>query len=207
MTCGESTSGRSVTDQGPIGVNPAASKKLIRQPSSELHRQLREYRWVYTVFTQIGGAAKNKVKLIQSILSKRGEAIGGSINEPDNLKHPVPEDIAVTDHALVRYLERFRGINMAEVEAEMRERIRSGERYYGGAVVVDGDGNSYILRDEKLVVSMMPHEWLDDAAGVRAQVAFTRNRRAIKDETFRALAAAGVDTSPEALSKKISPSR
>lgn len=183
------------------------SEKLHKQPSSDLHRQLREHRWAYTVFTKVGGAAKQKVKLIQSILAKRGEVIGGSMKESDNLRHPIPSDIAITDHALVRYLERFKGIDMQAVEAEMREKIKNGESYYGGAVVVDEDGSSYIMRDSTLVVSMMPHDWLDEAAGIAAETAFKRNKRLSKDEAFREMAANGVDTSVEALAaKKISDS-
>lgn len=172
--------------------------KLGRLRSSELHRLLKEYRWVYTVFSQIAGRASLRVKAIQSILMKRGEPVKGKATPPgDHMKHPLPsDDISITDHALVRYLARVKGIDVVAVEDEMIERIRNGQTYFAGAVVVDDDNNSYVLRNDGLVVSVMPEGWMTEADGVAAEHALRRGKQERKDTHYRALAAQGLDTSP-----------
>ena len=40
----------------------------------------------------------------------------------------VPTEIAVTDHALLRYLERFEGVDIAAAGERLRRRLCSGER-------------------------------------------------------------------------------
>lgn len=41
--------------------------------------------------------------------------------------NPVPTDVAVTDHALLRYLERFEGVDIAAAGERLRRRLCSGE--------------------------------------------------------------------------------
>jgi hypothetical protein len=172
------------------------SDKLSKMRTSELHRLLKEYRWVFTVFSQIAGGARLRVKAIQSVLMKRGEDGAGKATPPteDSLRHPVTGS-GITDHALVRYLERVRGIDMGQVEDEMLARIATGTSYYNGAVVVDQNDISYIVRRDGLVVSVMPNEWMSEADAVAAEHALRRDRTSRKDEHYRELASQGIDTS------------
>lgn len=178
-----------------------SGERLGKMSNSELHRLMTDYRWVYAVFNKIAGDAKIRIKSLQSILHKRGCEIGGATQPepaPNSLARPVAGG-GVTDHGLVRYLERVKGIDMRAIEQEMMERIASGEKYFGGAVVVDSDGISYIMREDGVVKSCMPHDWLDEADGVAAQESHKIKRRQQKDAHFKELAAQGIDTSAEAM--------
>lgn len=169
--------------------------KLRSFASSELHRLLREYRWVHTVFGQIGGSARMRVQAIQSILAKRGVDFGGGRQPPENMRHPAPDgDTTISDHAILRYLERVKGIDVQAVEKEIKEKISQGTSYFSGAVIVDDNDISYIMRQDGFVVSIMPHDWLEDSQKVAAEDALRRGKTERKDAYYRAIAKAGGDT-------------
>lgn len=176
--------------------------KLSNMTNSELHRLLLDYRWVHAAFIDIAGRARQRVKSIQTLLMRRGAEHGGYRTEPNpseaELARAYPSILCggITDHAVVRYLERVKGVDIKAVEAEMMEKINSGTPYFGGAVVVDDDGTSYIRREDGLVKSVMPHDWLDEADKMAAEHSHKIKKRKVKDDTFRDMAARGIDTTP-----------
>lgn len=169
--------------------------KLSKMTNSELHRLLLDYRWVHGAFMAIAGRASSRIKALQSHLMKRGHNAKGYRTEPE----PSPEQLnraypailvgGITDHAVVRYLERVKGVDIAAVEAEMMEKINKGTPYFGGAVVVDEEGTSYIRREDGLVKSVMPHDWLEEADMLAAEQSHKIKKRKAKDDVFRDLAA------------------
>jgi hypothetical protein len=171
--------------------------------NAQLHRLMSDYRWVYSVFNQIAGKARVRVKGIQSVLHKRGDKAAGIMTEPEegSLKRPVTGG-GLTDHAIVRYLERVKGIDIKALEDEILEKVREGESFYGGAVIVDKEGNSYVLREDGLIKSVMPHAWLSEADGIAAEQSHRIRKRVRKDDHYRQLAADGVDTTPRNPSPK-----
>ncbi|MCD2176466.1 hypothetical protein [Rhizobium sp. C1] len=55
----------------------------------------------------------------------------------------------VSDHAVLRYLERCHGLNVEVIRAQIRESVRTGVRYGASAVITDGV--KYVLREETVV--------------------------------------------------------
>lgn len=54
--------------------------------------------------------------------------------------------VRVTDHAMVRYLERAGGFDIARLRAEIARRIAASTHHLPGSV--DMDGLSFVVRDE-----------------------------------------------------------
>jgi hypothetical protein len=63
---------------------------------------------------------------------------------PGRRPHPV-----VTDHAVLRYLERALGLDVEAVRAEVEARVETGLHHGAGKVVVGG--MRYVLRDGRVV--------------------------------------------------------
>jgi len=55
----------------------------------------------------------------------------------------------VSDHAVLRFLERCHGLDVEVIRAQIRESVQTGVRY--GASAVIADGVKYVLREETVV--------------------------------------------------------
>lgn len=62
----------------------------------------------------------------------------------------------VSDHALLRFLERRHGLDVEAIRADIRSLVETGVRY--GASGVIADGIKFILRDET-VVTVSLKQW------------------------------------------------
>lgn len=158
--------------------------KLTQTSTSELHRLLTDYRYVYAVFSKISGRAKGHIKTLQSELTKRGASQGGKATEPDpnSLKRPITGN-GVSEHAMLRYIERVKGMDIAALEAEILGRVEAGESYFNGAVITDAEDISYIMREDGLVKSIMPQSWLEETDMLAAEESMKMKPRKPKSET------------------------
>ena len=62
------------------------------------------------------------------------------------------EIAVVSDHALLRYLERKHGLDVESLRAEIREACRDGVRF--GAKAVLADGVKFIIADDTVVTCL-----------------------------------------------------
>ncbi|MBP1852706.1 hypothetical protein [Rhizobium halophytocola] len=62
----------------------------------------------------------------------------------------------VTDHAVLRYLERRHGLDVASIREQIARACIDGVRY--GATGVTHDGVKFVLQQER-VVSCLPTNW------------------------------------------------
>ena len=164
--------------------------RMSKASTAELHRALTDYRFVFTVFSKIGAVAKGKVQSIQSEMMRRGASIKGKSTppNPNSLARPLTGGGGVSAHAMLRYLERVKGIDLEALGAEIAERLENGESYYGGAVITDKEGISYIMSADGLVKTIMADDWLAETDKVAAEEVMRRQARVTKDDAFRALA-------------------
>lgn len=68
-------------------------------------------------------------------------------------RKPIP---SVPDHAVIRYLERAKGIDIEAIREHIRGLVRRGVEARGDAVVVEGV--KFVLRDN-VVVTVMDRRW------------------------------------------------
>jgi hypothetical protein len=68
----------------------------------------------------------------------------------------LPPIHSVPDHAVIRYLERARGIDMEAIRDHIRGLVRWGVAAGGDAVVVEGV--KFVL-DENRVITVMERRW------------------------------------------------
>ncbi|TCT41173.1 hypothetical protein EDC90_1007150 [Martelella mediterranea] len=62
------------------------------------------------------------------------------------------EIAVVSDHALLRYLERKHGLDVEALRAEIRTACRDGVRY--GAKAVVADGVKFVITDDTVVTCL-----------------------------------------------------
>lgn len=146
-------------------------QKLSRASDDDLHRMAREHRDAMAEIADIMGRLKNRAKSIQSTIDRREAGKASQHGGPPKPSPPLVEDEAptvVTDHAIVRYLERARGIDMDEVVAEMKDRVENGERYMNGALTIH-DGMIFVSRRNpnakdraRAITTVMPENYMDD---------------------------------------------
>lgn len=55
----------------------------------------------------------------------------------------------VSDHAVLRFLERCHGLDVEAIRAEMRHAVETGVRFGASAVICDGV--KFVLREETVV--------------------------------------------------------
>jgi hypothetical protein len=74
-------------------------------------------------------------------------------------------DLTITDHVVVRYMERFRGVDVAALREEIAEQVRrakNGEgrvcRGKGDAQAYSLDGMTYVVTYDRAVVTMYPEQ-------------------------------------------------
>lgn len=150
----------------------------------ELHGAHRDYTAVADHLTRIAGLCANRAKAILSVMSKRANARSqGRETVPSKPKEgagardvvrPSDEDVAFGDHAVMRYLERVHGVDLAAVRTEMTDAYQRGETMAGGAIVVS-DGNCFLRTKKGFVKTMMPLEWLREEDIAIAVETYERN--------------------------------
>lgn len=87
------------------------------------------------------------------------------------MKKPVAH---VTDHAVLRYLERAKGIDIEAVRAELGHAVDKAIEMGAGAAIVDGV--KYVLRDRCVVTVALAQE-----PPLRGRAMRRRNRRKLTD--------------------------
>lgn len=87
------------------------------------------------------------------------------------MKKPVAH---VTDHAVLRYLERVKGIDIEAVRAELGHVVDKAIEMGAGATIVDGV--KYVLRDRCVVTVALAQE-----PPLRGRAMRRRNRRKLTD--------------------------
>lgn len=119
----------------------------------------------------ITGFCRQRMKAIRSMLDRRaslrerGEEV--RLSPPDagrgglKLVRPEGETPTFSDHAIVRYLERMRGVDLGEVREAMTQAYRGGEVMAGGAIVL-ADGLAHVRDPRGFVKTIIPLEWMSD---------------------------------------------
>lgn len=67
------------------------------------------------------------------------------------------DDKIVTDHALLRWLERVHGIDMEKFRCDLDVIVRDAVR--AGAKALNRDGFKYVIENGKLVTVLTPEKW------------------------------------------------
>lgn len=63
----------------------------------------------------------------------------------------------VTDHAVLRYLERARGVDVEAARAEIAAKVARGVA--AGAAFVTHDGLRFVIRSGRVVVTALDKKW------------------------------------------------
>lgn len=71
------------------------------------------------------------------------------------MKRPAPLP-SVPDHAVIRYLERAKGVDIEAVRRHIADLVKRGVEKQGDAVVVEGV--KFVLRDN-VVVTVLDRRW------------------------------------------------
>jgi hypothetical protein len=131
---------------------PHLAKKLTEMDTSELHRARQENAQFATIVGRMAASARGRQNAAQSELDKR---LADSRPKPSDR-----ENTQISDHALLRYLQRKYNVDLQAVEQEMLTNIAAGESYLDGALVMH-EGLSYI-RNKGMVKTVMPNDYMDD---------------------------------------------
>lgn len=146
--------------------------KIGDASDDQLHRMKIEHLGFIGVMDRIMSRVKNRSKAIQSELSKREAQSKKAARRGD--KKPT----IVTDHAIVRYLERKQGLDVDAIVSEIRSNISDGESFMNGTIVMH-DGMMYVRRspgsNDEAVSTIMPEDYLDEDTVEVAQQAMERD--------------------------------
>jgi hypothetical protein len=154
--------------------------KLSQASDSDLHRMQREHKAFLGTVDAILGKMRGRLKALTSEISKRDE-----IAKKRQSSRGERKQLIVTDHALVRYLERKHGIDLDEVVAEIRANIGNGEQYMNGALTIHED-MVYIRRspetDAEAISTIVPVAYLKDDDAKLAGELLARDKKAHADD-------------------------
>ncbi len=132
-------------------------KRLTELSESELHRRLREVNVLENMTSSIAASARGRRGSIKAEIARRlpSEKPRGSL-----------PSASVTDHAIVRFLERTGRIDLAEIEREMFDLVESGEDLLScssdderqrGVAVRSGD-LVFLRRRDHVITTVVTHE-------------------------------------------------
>ena len=79
----------------------------------------------------------------------------------------MPRQPLVTDHAVLRYIERAHGVDVEALRAHIAGLVRRGVQEGGSAVVVEGV--KFVLEAE-VVVTVLRRQWPHQGKGQREDV-------------------------------------
>jgi septal ring factor EnvC (AmiA/AmiB activator) len=105
--------------------------KELEKKISALEREIRESEQITTDMAAKISATKTQLKQLLHQLSQLQ-----------------PREIAVTDHALVRYAERYHGLPMEQIREELRQKLSGAI----GNIRVDG----FVIKNNAVVTYLTP---------------------------------------------------
>lgn len=111
---------------------------------------------------------RGQIKDLGNLIGKTGEFLAQLRRSQTKLKHALAREDPerkVTDHAVVRYLERVRGIDMDEVRTEIRALANEAQEVKGGDHYWHPDGVILIIGDDAQVVTILGAEQVEKYAG------------------------------------------
>lgn len=136
--------------------------RLSKMSDEALFRLRRDLNQFADVVGRKVSSAKMRLRAIESILSKRGKPVENVIRSPSSPNEDAPLEYVMSDHAIVRYLERVKGFDLMALCAEMSDQIKAGEGYLNGALV-ESNGFTYVVRPDGFVKSVLPAEWISES--------------------------------------------
>ena len=83
------------------------------------------------------------------------------------------ETATFTDHAILRWLERLHGVDLAAVQGEMAQAYARGTTMAGGGIVT-ADGQCFVRSAEGEVKTVIPLDWLREVDVQVAQETYER---------------------------------
>lgn len=119
-------------------------------------------------YPELVGRRKDNAKMIQAAIAARkaGERentlIGAAL---DSMTSDNKQDYEPSDHAVIRYLERVKGVDIEAVRQEIRQTCRDGQPIMGERLKAS-NGHIYIVNGEGFITTIMPlGAILDEVAG------------------------------------------
>lgn len=150
----------------------------------ELRHAERDLVLVSNHLTALAGLCRQRVNAIRSMLDRRdarrakGEEVHPSRNGGESkgglqLRRPPQERPTFSDHAVVRYLERARGIDLEEVRCAMTKAYDAGAVMAGGGIVL-AEGLCHVRDARGFVKTIIPLEWLSEDDVEMAEATYRR---------------------------------
>lgn len=155
---------------------PKPVKRFSAMTDDELFHLGKSFSQFYNALGKVASRCKMRARAVQSVIDQRsakrlaGKKVtitDGGLSPKDRRRAAAEititgNEVTVSDHALVRYLERVKGMDFASLRAEIADRIRAGESHFGGSVVTDAEGYTYIRRPDGFVKTVMHQDWLSE---------------------------------------------
>ena len=100
---------------------------------------------------------KNQITDLKSILSTTNKQIQQHHNEIGELEKQIKiiaqdQSLSVSEHAVIRYLERIEGVDIAAIEQKiLTDKLRAMVKVLGGKGEYPVDGFKVVLKDYKIV--------------------------------------------------------
>ena len=106
---------------------------------------------------QLGVEISDLCREKQRVQKKIAECSGAIQSEKDRLKAFEGKDIEVTDHAILRYLERVNGLDVESiVQAMISEDLRQQVATLGGTGKFPGPNGTRLVMENKRIISVIP---------------------------------------------------
>jgi hypothetical protein len=141
-------------------------QKLARMTDSQLFDLHRDYKLFLATVELSIAKVRGRFKALTSETMKREIGKRPSRHTKDHEviipATPKGSDVVVTDHAMIRYLERKRGLDITALREEIRSNIAAGEQYINGALTIHED-MVYVRRGGgDTITTIMPVGFMDD---------------------------------------------
>lgn len=166
----------------PTGILSDAKAESLSDDA--LYRAQRDFAHVASALATLAGQCEQRANALQSVIDRRAHArsVGKSttptastgIAKGARFLQNGASTVTFGDHALMRYLERIRGIDLDATADEMRQMFERGEERLGGAVVVSG-GHCFIRRPDGFVKTILPMEWLGSEEAALAERTYAQH--------------------------------
>lgn len=165
------------------------TRQVATMSDDDLHRAWRDYSTVATRCSQLAAQCTQRAKLLRSQIDLRDI---GKVKQSDKdttriskgVKSIANADTAApvfTDHAILRYLERFKSIDMTALTQEMTEVYASGTMTSGGAIKEAGD-HCFIRSPDGKIKTIIPVDWLTGETRDQAMQIYAREGRQYQDK-------------------------
>lgn len=168
-----------------LPMNRLPSTALQSMEDTDLFRTERDLLTTASLLTTLAGLCANRAKAVRSVLSRRAaDRERGMDPAPKEVRdgkgglalvRPDGEAPVFTDHAVLRWLERRHGLDLANVRTEMTAAYDAGSTMAGGGIVVSGDV-CFVRSAKGMVKTIIPTEWLRDEDVALAERTFREGR-------------------------------